>query len=134
MLCQSLLQNNMNQLYVYTCLPPTPPSHPSRSPGSTELSSLYDTAASHLLFILCDTVYVNITLPVRPILCSSPSLCPRVCPLYLHVHSCPANRLFRATKPIYHTISLDSIYIYILYTIFIFLFLKKKDSLLLCSV
>ena len=67
------------------------------------------------------TVYVNVTLPVHPILCSSPSLCPRVCPLYLHVHSCPANRLFGATKPIYHTISLDSIYMYyILYLFFSF--------------
>ena len=43
-----LLYDNVNQLYVYihisalswTSLPPYPPSHPSRSPRSTELSSL----------------------------------------------------------------------------------------------
>ena len=107
----------MNQLSVYTrpsvlCLPPTAPSHPSRSSGSTEMSSLCYAAASHLLLILYNTVYVSVTLLVYPILSSSPSLCPRVCPLHLHLHSCPANRLFRATKPIYHTIFLDSIYMY----------------------
>ena len=48
MLCQFLLYNEVNQLYVYIYLhirslldlPPTPPSHPSRSPQCTELNSL----------------------------------------------------------------------------------------------
>ena len=51
--CWFLLYNNLNQLCVYMCpLPLQPPSHPSRSSQSTELSSLYYTAASHYLNIL----------------------------------------------------------------------------------
>ena len=56
MLCQFLLYNNVNQLYVYIYLLPleppchTPPSHPSRSSQSTRLSSLCYAATSHYLF------------------------------------------------------------------------------------
>ena len=50
MLCEFLLYNEVNQLYVYThplLGPPFhPPSHPSRSPQSTKLRSLCYTASS----------------------------------------------------------------------------------------
>ena len=47
MLCSFLLYNIVNQLYVYKYpLPLKPPSHLSKSPQSTELSSLCYTAAS----------------------------------------------------------------------------------------
>ena len=54
----------MNQLYVYIYplplgFPPTPPSHPSRSPQSIELSSLCYTAPSHELSILYMVVYIR---------------------------------------------------------------------------
>ena len=47
MLCSFLLYNIVNQLYIYIHpLPLKPPSHPSKSSQSTELSALCDTAAS----------------------------------------------------------------------------------------
>ena len=58
MLCQFLLYNEVNQLYVYLYpLPLGPPSHPSpshpsRSLQSTKLSSLCYAAGSHQLSIL----------------------------------------------------------------------------------
>ena len=55
MVCQFLLYNKVNQLYIHICphisslllLPPTLPSHPSRWSQSTELISLCYAAASH---------------------------------------------------------------------------------------
>ena len=48
MLCSFLLYNIVNQLYVYKYpLPLKPPSHLSKSPQSTELSSLCYTATSY---------------------------------------------------------------------------------------
>ena len=63
MLCQFLLYNGVNELYVYIyplCLgpPSPPPSHPSRSLQSTELSSLCYTAGSYQLSILHMVVYI----------------------------------------------------------------------------
>ena len=58
MLCQFLLYN-MNQLLVYMYpLPREPPSHPSRSSLSPELSSLCYIAASYQLSILYMVVYI----------------------------------------------------------------------------
>ena len=53
MLCELLLYNEVNPLYVYMYLLPLgplscpPPPHPSRSPQNTKLSSLWYTVASH---------------------------------------------------------------------------------------
>ena len=66
MLCQFLLYNKVNQLYVYIyphissllCLPPTSLSHPSRWSQSTELISLCYAAASHYLSVLHLVVYI----------------------------------------------------------------------------
>ena len=76
MLCQFLLYNNRNQLYVYICLLPLglpPPSWTtSRSSESIELGSLCYRAASHWLFILHIVVYIfqcyspNLSHPVLP--------------------------------------------------------------------
>ena len=66
MVCQFLLYNKVNQLYIYIYphissllrLPPTLPSHPSRWSQSTELISLCYAAASHQLQILHLVVYI----------------------------------------------------------------------------
>ena len=51
--CSSLLYNKVNQLYVYISpVPQEPPSRPSSSSQSTELSSRCCTAASHQLVCL----------------------------------------------------------------------------------
>ena len=66
MVCQFLLYNNVNQLYIYIyphissllhLLPPSL-SHPSRWSQSTELISLCYVAASHQLSILHLVVYI----------------------------------------------------------------------------
>ena len=67
--CQFLLYNKVNQLYIYVCphissllhLPPSLPpslSHPSRWSQSTEQISLCYAAASHQLSILRLVVYI----------------------------------------------------------------------------
>ena len=89
MLCQFLLCNSVNQLYVYPLLLSLPsPPQPSRSSQSTKLSSLCYTAASHQLGVYAKCYALN----------QSPSLLP--CPhvhksiLCLLLYSCPANRFF----------------------------------------
>ena len=66
--CQLLLYNKVNQLYIYNMFPflfrlaspslPPSPSHPSRWSQSTELISLCYAAASHQLSILHLVVYI----------------------------------------------------------------------------
>ena len=66
MVCQFLLYNKVNQLYIYIyphipsllCLSPTHPSHLSRWSQSTELISLCYAAAYHQLSILHLVVYI----------------------------------------------------------------------------
>ena len=84
MVCQFLLYNKVNQLYIYSHissllrLPPSL-SHPSRWSQSTKLISLCYVAASHQLSVLHLVVYkVHATL----------SLCPRL-PFPLPVCSSP---------------------------------------------
>ena len=65
MVCQFLLYNKVNQLYIYICshissflhLPPSHPPYPSRWSQSTELISLCYAAASHQLFYIWQCIY-----------------------------------------------------------------------------
>ena len=122
-LCQFLLYNKVNQLYVYI-LPISPPSeaslphslsHFSRSSQGTELISLCYAATSHQLSILHLVVYIcqccSVTTSQPPLL----PLCPQVCSLRLRLYSCPDTRFIS-------TIFLDSIYLH-QHTVFVFLFL-----------
>ena len=105
MVCQFLLYNKVNQLYIYIyphissllASPSCPPylSHPSRWSQSTELISLCYAAASHQLSILHLVVYIA-TLSLRPSL-PFPSLCPQVHSLRLVV-SCEAQKFLILMK------------------------------------
>ena len=80
---------------------PTPPSYPSRSSQSPELSSLCYTAASHDdLFHTWKCIYVNPSLPVHPTPPSPPGL---HISLHLCLYSCPANRLSCPIFSRFHT-------------------------------
>ena len=124
MLCQFLLYNKVNQLYIYIyphilsllCIPPPRPSHPSRWSQSTELISLCYVAASHQLFYFSQSIYVNATLPLRPNL-----------PFPLPVSSKPFSMsasLFLSCHQVHqnHFYFLDSIYV-CQHMVFVFLFL-----------
>ena len=89
MLCQFLLYNDVNQLYVYMYpLLPNPPAHPSRSSQNTELNSLCQPAASHWLSVshTAVSIYVNATLSTHPTL-SFPLQYPCVCSYTSHSFS-----------------------------------------------
>ena len=68
--CQFLLYNKVNQLYMYIyphiSSLPSSLSHPSRWSQSTELISLCYAAASHYLFYIWQCIYVHATLSLRP--------------------------------------------------------------------
>ena len=94
MLCQFLLYNKVNQLYVYI-YPISPPSgaslppsisHPSRSTQSIELIALCQVAASHQPSILHLVVYIcqcySFTSSQLPL----PCLFPRSVSLFLPCH------------------------------------------------
>ena len=97
--------------YKYTCVSSLlnhllPPSHLSRWAQSSEMSSLWPTAASHWQSILHMVVYMSVLPSIHPSLSFPlPPLCPCVCSLYLHLYSCPANRFIVI-------ILLDSIYMH----------------------
>ena len=94
--------------HKYTCVPsvlsisPCPPSHPSRSTQSTELSSWSYTAAScwlsmlHMAAYICQCYPLNLSPPLLLLLCLN------VCSLCSYLHFCHANRFIR-------TIFIDSI-------------------------
>ena len=126
MVCQFLLYNKVNQLYIYIyphissllCLPPTLPipplqmvtKHRADLPGLCSCFPL----ASYFTF---GSTYMSMPLshfiPAYP----SPSPCPQVCSLHLPLYSCPAPMFF-ITIFFY----LDSIYM-CYRTVFVFLFL-----------
>ena len=115
------LYNKVKQLYVYIHpLPLEPPSHPSRSPQSAELSSLCYTVASHYHYISIIILHIVVYIchcysfnssnpPLSP-------LCPQVHSLYLYLYSCCTNKFISTIFP-------DSKYI-LWYMIFVFLFLS----------
>ena len=92
---------------VCVCVCPLPleplshctPAHRCRSSQSTELSSLYYTAASHWPSISHVTVYIcqhyslNSSHPLLPL------LCPQVHTIHLHLYSCPENRFTSTISP-----------------------------------
>ena len=123
--CQFLLYNKVNQLYIYICshissllrLPPTLPIPPLQVVAKHRadlpvLCSCFPLA----IYFTFGSVYMSMPLshfiPAYP----SPSLCPQVHSLHLHLYSYPAPRFFRTT------FFLDSIYM-CQHTVFVFLFL-----------
>ena len=126
MVCQFLLYNKVNQLYIYIyphissllCLPPTIPVPPLQvgTKHQADLPVLCGCfpLAIHVTF---GSVYMSMPLshfvPAHP----SPSPCPQVHSLVsLHLYSCPAPRFFMTI------FFLDSIYM-CQHTVFVFLFL-----------
>ena len=118
MLCQFLLYNKVNQLYVYIYphipsllhLPIPPPyptslSHPSRWSQSSELISLcYAAASTSCLFYIWQCIYVHATLSLHPSL-----------PFPLHMSSTPFSMsasLFLSCSQVHQNqfFVLDSIY------------------------
>ena len=124
MLCQFLLYNKVNQLYVY--IYPHIPSLLHLLPTLPIPPLQVDTKHRADLPVLCGcfplaiyftfgNVYMSVLLshfvPAYP----SPSLCPQVHTLRLHLYSCPVTRFIS-------TIFLDSIYMR-QHTVFVSLFL-----------
>ena len=79
-----------------------PPSYPSRSWQSINLSSPCYIAASplaiylHMVVYICQCYSLSVSHPLLP------PMCPQVCSLYLHLYSCPTNRficsIFRTSQ------------------------------------
>ena len=105
-LCQFLLYNKVNQLYIHTYphissllrLPPSLPIPPLQvvTKHRADLPVLCDCFPLAIGFTF-GSVYMSMPLshfvPAYP----SPSLCPQVHSLRLHLYSCPAPRFFRTT-------------------------------------
>ena len=127
MLCQFLLYNKVNQLYVYICphipsllhlLPPLPipplqvvTKHRADLPMQCSCFPL-------AIYFTFGSVYTSMSLshfvPAYP----SPSPCPQVHSLCLCLYSCPAPRFIRTIFLFF----LDSLYV-CQHTVFVFLFL-----------
>ena len=127
MLCQFLLYNKVNQLYVYIyphipsllSFPPTLPIPPLQV--VTEHQADLPVQCSCFPLASCFTfgsVYMSVLLshfvPASP----SPSPCPQVHSLRLRLYSCPAPRFIRTV------FLFDSIYM-CQHTVFVFLFLTS---------
>ena len=129
MVCQFLLYNKVNQLYIYIyphissllLLPPTPPIPPLQvvTKHRADLPVLCSCFPLAIYFTF-GRIYMSIPLshfvPSYP----SPSPCPQVHSLRLRLCSCPAPRILRTI--IYLFIYLDSIYM-CQHTVSVFLFL-----------
>ena len=103
-LCQFLLYNKVNQPYAYIyphipallSLPPTPPIPPLQvvAKHQADLPVLCGCFPLAVYFTF-GSIYMSVPLshfvPAYP----SPSLCPQVHSLHLHLYSCPAPRFFR---------------------------------------
>ena len=122
MVCQYLLYNKVNQLYLYvfphiSSLLHLPPSHPSRWSQRTELIFLCYAVASHQLFYVWQCIYVHATLS----LCHS---LPFPLPISSILLSSRSVSLFLSCAQVLHDLffPLDSIYM-CQHTVFVFLFL-----------
>ena len=126
MLCQFLLYNKVNQLYVYIyphiCsllrLPLTLPISPLQvvTKYHVDLPVLCSCFAIAIYFTF-GSVYMSMPLSLFVPAYPSLSLCPQVHSLSLHLYSCPASRFFRN-----FFFFLDSIYM-CQHMVFVFLFL-----------
>ena len=104
MVCQFLLYNKVNQLYIYIyphissllCLPPTLPIPPLYVDMEQQVPVLCGCFPLAIYFTF-GSVYTSMPLyhfiPAYP----SPSPCPQDHSLCLHLYSCPAPRVFRTT-------------------------------------
>ena len=133
MLCQFLLYNKMNQLYVYIYphmpsllrLPPTLPIPPLQvvTKHQADLPVLCGCFPPAIYFTF-GSVYMS--MPLSHFVPASPShsLCPQVHSLHLRLYSCPAPRFFRTIcfHLCFLVFYLDSIYM-CQHTVFVFLFL-----------
>ena len=109
-----LVSGVQNQLYVYAYpFPLGPPSHPSRSPQSTELSSLHYTAGSHQLSVLHMAVHIRQS--------QSPSSSPPPHPASTHLFSMSVSQ-FLPCKQV-HLYHISRFHIHALIYDFFFLFL-----------
>ena len=142
MVCQFLLYNKVNQLYIYIYphissllhLPPTLPIPPLQvdTKHRADLPVLCGCFPLAIYFTF-GSVYISMPLshfvPAYP----SPSPCPQVHSLRLHLYSCPAPRFLRSISfifrfHIYVRIYISCMCIYILayiyqHRVFVFLFL-----------
>ena len=104
LLCQFLLYNKLNQLYVYIYahipsllhLPPTLPNPPLQVVTKHQADLLLLCGCFPLaIYLIFSSVYMSRLLshflPNYP----SPSLCPQVHSLHLRLYSCPGPRFFR---------------------------------------
>ena len=126
MLCQLLLYNKVNQLYVYIHphissllrLPPSHPPYPTPLGGHRADLPVQCSCFPLAIYFIFGSVYMSVLLshfiPAYP----SPSLCPQVHSLCLRLYSCPTPRLIRTMFFSF----LDSIYV-CQHTVFVFLFL-----------
>ena len=125
MVCQFLLYNKVNQLYIYIyphipsllrLPPPTIPPLQVVTKHQADLPVLCSCFPLAIYFTF-GSVYMSMPLsdfvPAYP----SPSPCPQVHSLCLHLYSCPAPRFIRT---IFSFFFLDSIYM-CQHTIFVFL-------------
>ena len=123
MVCQSLLYNKVNQLYVYiyprisslSRLPPTLPIPPlqvvtKHQAGLPVLCGCFPLAIYFTFGIVYMSMPLSHFVPAYP----SPSLCPQVHSLRLRLYSCPAPSFFRTI------FFLHSIYM-CQHTVFVFL-------------
>ena len=129
MVCQFLLYNKMNQLYIHIYphisyllrLPPTLPIPPLQVDTKHRadlpvLCSCFPLAIYFTFGNVCMSMPLSHFAQAYP----SPSPCPQVHSLHLHLYSCPAPRFIR--RILFVCLFLDSIYM-CQHTVFVFLFL-----------
>ena len=106
MLCQFLLYNKVNQIYIYIFphissllhLPPSLPIPPlqvvtKHRPDIAVLGGYFPLA----IYFTFGSVYMSMPLSHVVSAYPSPTLCPQVHSLCLRLYSCPAPRFFRTT-------------------------------------
>ena len=129
MVCQILLYNKVNQLYIYMYphissllhLPPTLPIPPlqvvtKHRADIPVLCGCFPLAIYFTFGSIYKSMPLSHFIPAYP----SPSPCPQVHSLHLRLYSCPAPRFFRTI--FFYFLFLDSIYM-CQHTVFVFLFL-----------
>ena len=127
MVCQFLLYNKVNQLYIYICPHISSLLHPPHTLPIPPLQMVTKRRAD--LPMLCGCFPLAIDFTFGSVYMSMPfshfvppypshSLCPQVHSPHLCLYSCPAPRFFRT----FFFFFLDSIYI-CQHTVFVFLFL-----------